>query len=238
MKSSTFPLVLATATALLAGCASLGPDRFASRDRKVEYLRVFDIRTDAPADTVARAASDGMSRNVVNATLSTPQTAAVPLQDRPMGFRMAAPVPVCDGASWAARAAPQVRGGRDMHLVACLFPYRQGYHLDMYVAFTRPEGGWLEWPRRLTGMVVGTPEKWTEKAMLDIVRAIRAGTRAEVALVQARPQVGGEWLEVTSGSLVPVPAAVPGAATTSPVPQPPPPSPVSSQAAQAAVPAG
>jgi hypothetical protein len=132
--------------------------------------------------------------------------------------------PSCEGATWTARAEPRVRGGQDMNIIACLFPYKKGYHLDMYAVFSKQEGGWLKWPRTLTGAIIGTPEKWTEKAMLDVVQAIRDTTGAEVALVEANPQVAGTpWVTAPVAPTAAAPAAAPAAAasatgvTTSPV---------------------
>lgn len=194
-------MVAAVAGSALAGCAMGGGEMFAARERTVEYVRVFDIKTDAPGPAVVRAASEGISRNIVNATLATPLPDTPELQDQPGRFKLAdapgtARGPNCDGATWTARGTPEVRGGQDMQVVACLYPYKSGYHLDMYAAFSKKEGGWLEWPRRATGMVLGTPEKYVEKTMLDIVRTIRQTTNAQVALVEAKPDVAGApWLE-------------------------------------------
>jgi hypothetical protein len=216
MKSSLlscFALLLMT---VLAGCSTDSGSRFASRDTTVEYYRVFDIKTDAAAQAVARAATDGIGRNVKDSSIATP---AVEVTDLPGHFRMADPAsaapgtavdksPSCEGAAWTAKAAPHVRGGDNMNMVACLFPYKNGYHLDMYAVFTKPDGGWLSWPRRVGGMMFGTPEKFTENTMLDIVRAIRTNTRAQVSLVEAKPNLPGTpWLE---GGDVPLAAAQTG----------------------------
>jgi hypothetical protein len=207
MKSSMMAVAVAAA---LAGCSTGDGNMFASKDRTVEYYRVFDIKTAASGPAVVKAATDGINRNVVNATLATPATAEV--QEQPGHFKMTdpsstapgAPVarsPSCEGASWTAKAAPRVTGGDNMNMVACLFPYKGGYHLDMYAVFNKKEGGWLEWPRRMTGKLMGTPEGWTEKAMLDVVRSIRESTGAEVALVEAKPEVAGTpWLDGSGGS--------------------------------------
>ena len=198
MKSFMVAVVVGSA---LAGCATGGGDMFAARERTVEYVRVFDIKTDAPVPAVVRAASEGVSRNIRNATLAAPVAETPELQDQPGRFKLAdapgtARGPNCDGASWTARATPEVRGGQDVQVVACLYPYKTGYHLDMYAAFSKKEGGWLEWPRRATGMVLGTPEKYVERTMLDIVRTIRQTTNAQVALVEAKPDVSGTpWLD-------------------------------------------
>ncbi|MFC5459955.1 hypothetical protein [Massilia niabensis] len=194
-------MVAAVVGSALAGCTTGGGDMFAARERTVEYVRVFDIKTDAPAPAVARAASEGINRNIKQATLATPVADTPELQEQPGRFKLAdapgaARGPNCDGASWTAKATPEVRGGQDVQVVACLYPYKSGYHLDMYAAFIKKEGGWLAWPRRATGMVLGTPEKYVEKTMLDIVRTIRQTTNAQVALVEAKPDVAGApWME-------------------------------------------
>jgi hypothetical protein len=192
--------------AALAGCSTeSGNNPLASRNTTVEYYRVFDIKTDVAAPTVAKAATDGINRNVKDAVVATP--AGVEATELPGHFKIADPTsappgspvakgPSCDGAAWTAKATPRVRGTEDMNLVACLFPYKTGYHLDMYAVFTKPEGGIMQWPRQLTGIVLGTPEKFTESTMMDIVRAIREGTGANVSLVEAKPNLAGTpWLE-------------------------------------------
>jgi hypothetical protein len=204
MKSSLLSCFILLTMTALAGCGTDSGSRFASRDTTVEYYRVFDIKTDAAPQAVAGAATDGISRNVKAASIATP---AVEATDLPGHFKMADPTsaapgtvvdksPTCEGAAWTAKAAPQVRGGDNMNIVACLFPYKNGYHLDMYAVFTKPDGGWLSWPRRVSGMMFGTPEKFTENTMLDIVRSIRTNTKAQVSLVEAKPNLPGTpWME-------------------------------------------
>jgi hypothetical protein len=192
--------------AALAGCSTTdGSNPLASRSTTVEYYRVFDIKTEAAAQAVTKAATDGINRNVKDAVVATPS--GVEATDLPGHFKIADPTsappgapvvkgPSCDGASWTAKATPRVRGTEDMNLVACLFPYKNGYHLDMYAVFTKPEGGIMQWPRRLSGVFLGTPEKFTESTMMDVVRAIREGTNANVSLVEAKPNLAGTpWLE-------------------------------------------
>ncbi|HEY1228450.1 MAG TPA: hypothetical protein VGF26_14130 [Ramlibacter sp.] len=198
--------VAAGAAALLSGCSTeTGNNPLASRNTTVEYYRVFDIKTDVPAQTVTRAATDGINRNVKDAVVSTPS--GVEATELPGHFKIADPTsappgspvakgPSCDGAAWTAKATPRVRGTEDMNLVACLFPYKSGYHLDMYAVFTKPEGGIMQWPRRLTEVFLGTPEKFTETTMMDLVRTIREITGAKVSLVEAKPNLAGTpWLE-------------------------------------------
>ena len=52
--------------------------------------------------------------------------------------------------------------------------------------------------------MVGTPEEWTEKTFLDVVRSIRKATGAEVALIEAQPELGGTpWLDGEGVGLAP-----------------------------------
>jgi hypothetical protein len=215
MKSSMMALAVAAA---LAGCSSTGDSSvFASKDTTVEYYRVFDIKTAPGNPAVVKAASEGMTRHVADATQATPALAG-DLQEQPGHFKLAEPsntapgaaagrAPSCEGASWTAKAAPHVNGGDNMNMVACLFPYKNGYHLDMYAVFTKKEGGWLEWPRRFTGRLMGTPEKWTDQTMVDVVKSIRDTTGAQVALIEAKPAlVDAPWLQMAPNSS---PAATP-----------------------------
>ncbi|WP_296942646.1 hypothetical protein [uncultured Massilia sp.] len=240
MKRLQIACTLLLLAAVLAGCRSNGDNMFAARDRTVEYYRVFDIRTNAAPDAVTKAASAGIERNVKGAEIATPAAAAPAAPgEAPGRLQMAAPgtapsASACEGAAWSAKAAPAVRGGDNMHLIACLFPYRSGYHLDMYAVFTRPEGGLLAWPRRLGGAVLGTPEQFTESTMMDLVRAIREGTGATISLVEARPELAGApWMGTGPGraaqdAAAPATAAVaappapvqPPAAVTAPVAAP------------------
>jgi|GEM_PF-506737 len=207
MKACTMMVTtVAVTAATLAGCSTgSGSNPLASHSTTVEYYRVFDIKTDVPAPSVTKAATDGINRNVKDAVVAAPP--GVEATELPGHFKIADPTsappgapvakgPSCDGAAWTAKATPRVRGTEDMNLVACLFPYKSGYHLDMYAVFTKPEGGIMQWPRRLTGAFLGTPEKFTESTMMDVVRAIRESTGANVSLVEAKPNLAGTpWLE-------------------------------------------
>ena len=212
MKRWTLGVWLAVMTALTA-CSTNDGSLFAARSKTVEYFRVFDIRTTASNDTMAAAASTGIERNIQKVTLATPIPTVKEIQARPGRIALQQPddkagpaaaprAPVCDGATWTAQANPEVSGGQNVNVMACLFPYKGGYHLDMYTVFTRADGGWMDYPRRLTGIVFGTPENWTEKTMLDVVRAIQARTSAQVVLVEAKPEiVGTPWLDAPAKGL-------------------------------------
>ncbi len=70
------------------------------------------------------------------------------------------------------------------------------YHLNLYAVFTKQEGGLFQISRDMAYAMVGTPEEWTEKTFLDIVRSIRANTGAEITLLEAQPELSGTpWLD-------------------------------------------
>ena len=212
MKRLLLIAVLATA---ISGCGTAN-NYLAAKTKTVEYYRIFDIKTNSSRQAVAKAASDGIGRNVNNAQEATPipssgqlpeqagrfkrvnpfeGTAMAALASRAgggLGFRMA----ICDGAVWTAKAQRQIAGSSDLNLTACLFQYREGYHLDLYAVFTKEEGGLMQISRDMANAVVGTPEQWTEKTFLDIVRSIRASTGAEIVLLEAQPELSGTpWLD-------------------------------------------
>ncbi len=109
-----------------------------------------------------------------------------------VGFRIA----TCDGAIWTARAQRTTGDAANLHLTACLFPYRDGYHLDLYAIFSKKEGGLMEISRQAAWAVVGTPDQWTEKTFLDTVRTIRAKTGADISYLEGQPDVvGTPWLD-------------------------------------------
>lgn len=207
-------LIAVAATLGISGCGTTN-NYLAEKKQTVEYYRIFDIKTSANRQAVAKAASNGIGRNVNNAQEATPIPSSSEIPEKParfklvnpfegsklaalaggagsLGFRMA----TCEGASWTAKAERRVSGSNNLNLTACLFQYKDGYHLDLYAVFTKQEGGLFQISRDMANAMVGTPEEWTEKTFLDIVRSIRANTGAEIALLEAQPELSGTpWLD-------------------------------------------
>lgn len=105
-------------------------------------------------------------------------------------------VTTCDGVSWTAKAERRIQGSNALNLTACLFQYKDGYHLDLYAVFTKQEGGLMQISRDMATAMVGSPEEWTEKTFLDIVRSIKAQTGANIALLEGQPELTGTpWLD-------------------------------------------
>jgi hypothetical protein len=212
MRQLIFILTIGIMT---TGCGALN-NRLAEKTKMVEYYRIFDIKTTAGWPEVIDAASNGLGRNVGNASEATPIPPFSTPPDEPgrfkivnplegtnlgmlaglqggsLGFKMA----TCDGAIWTANAERDISGSNNLRITACLFQYKEGYHLDTYGIFTKEEGGLKLLGRAVAHKLVGTPEQWTEKAFLDIVRNIRKMTSAEVILLEGHPKMDGTpWLD-------------------------------------------
>lgn len=205
-------LALAVLSLSLSGCGSLN-NALSEKTKTVEYYRIFDIKTQANRYEIAEAASDGLGRNVNDAQETTPiPTSATPPQT-PGRFSLSNPfagsklaalasvggtslkIATCDGAAWTATANREVSSST-LKLTACLFPYTEGYHLDLYATFTKKEGGILQLSRSAANALVGSPEEWTEKTFLDIVRQIKSELGAEVTYLEGQPKLQGTpWLD-------------------------------------------
>ena len=212
MKRSIIFAIVAFA---LTGCGATN-NYLGQKTKTVEYYRIFDLKTSASRQVVSKAASDGIGRNAGNAQEATPIPASGEIPEKPGRFKLVNPfegsklavlagggggslgvrMATCEGASWTAQAQRNVSGSNSLNLTACLYQYKEGYHLDLYAVFTKQEGGLAQISRDMANAMVGTPEEWTEKTFLDIVRSIRAKTGAEVTLVEAQPELTGTpWLD-------------------------------------------
>lgn len=198
----------------LAGCGTTN-NYLAEKKKTVEYYRIFDIKTPAPKGAVVKAASDGLGRNVNNAQEATPIPRSAGVPEVPGRFALINPlegsklaalvggagtlglqVATCNGAVWTAKAERKVTGSNRLDLTACLFQYKDGYHLDLYAVFVKEEGGLFQISRDLANSMVGTPEEWTEKTFLDVIRNINAKTESTITLLEAQPEVSGTpWLD-------------------------------------------
>lgn len=203
---------------MLSACGGMN-NYMANKTTTVEYYRIYDIKTTASRQVVAKAASNGLGRNVNNAQEALPIPSSAEIPDQPGRFSLVNPfagtafaafaggagsigirIAKCDGAVWTARAVREVSGSNQLNLYSCLYQYKGGYHLDQYAVFTKEEGGLMQLSRDMASAMVGTPEQWTEKTLLDTVRNIHAETGATVALLEAQPDISGmPWLDGFDG---------------------------------------
>ena len=206
-------LIAVIAGIIVTSCGTVN-NALLEKTKSEEYYRIFDIRTSADKKLVIKAASDGLGRNVGHANEATPIPSGT-IPDAPGRFTLVNPfegtrlgalaggagstgmrIATCEGAVWSARATKNVEGSYNLNLSACLFPYSQGYHLDLYAVFMKKQGGLKELSRIMASAMVGTPEQWTEKTFLDIVRSIRERTGASITYLEGHPELSGTpWLD-------------------------------------------
>lgn len=192
---------------------SCGPlnNTLAKKEKNIEYYRVFDIQTDADRYTISEAASNGLGKNTNNIKENMPIPKTPELPERPGRFKLVNPfegtrigalvgdkakIVKCEDASWTANAKRTITGQSELNLTACLFPYQKGYHLNLYAMFTKQKGGLLELSRKMAVAMVGSPEEWTEKTFLDIVREIQQKTNSKIEFIEGYPKIQGTpWLD-------------------------------------------
>jgi hypothetical protein len=209
MKKLLVMIVAAASITGLAGCAATN-HALAKRTTTAEHYRIFEIKTDATRAAVASAASAGLRRNVnvVNENSSIPTSAELP--EKPGRFEgtrigalaaasgqtLAFKLATCESSSWMAKANRTIHGQSDLQLTVCIWPFKGGYHVDMYGTFTKEEGGLMQVSREMASAMVGTPEEWAEKTFLDVIRSIKQTSGAEVRLIEGQPEIkGSPWNE-------------------------------------------
>ena len=207
--------VAALASLTLSGCGSVN-SMLNERTETHEFLRIFDIKTTAPEEQVGEALEKGMSYNLNHPQIDKPLV-MTPVPETPGRFTTddaltntnlsrlmqlnggsAAQmrIMVCKDSPWkGVGVRTSSTADWDGRVSVCLFPYKGGYHVDMYGYLSVKKGGLNEIVRSGVYSVVGDPVQWIEKSMLDVVREVRSSLNAEVTLVEARPALKGiPWL--------------------------------------------
>lgn len=213
------------AVAVLAGCAT-GNSYLANRTTTVEMYHIFDIKTQAGTSVVVKAAADGLAQNTSDIHQVTPLQMGKTVPVEPGRFviddvgaklagsntglgammQMAAmqnggvslKAAKCDDAVWTSRAQRSVAGSSNLTLYSCLYKYQAGYRLDTYAVFQKTEGGLYQVSRDIANSLVGTPEQWVNKAILDTVHAIEYATGAKAVRLEGQP----ELTDLPKGALV------------------------------------
>lgn len=207
---------LIRASVLLEMSLCAAPVVAQDRNQSAELYHIFDLLTSAPRRDVIAAADAGLKRNTSEAQTITPIVMGPPpetpgrftirnmLEGNAAMGGIAAMIPAaqlaqfkqasCDGAVWVANALRKVRGSQTLRMTLCLYPYRAGYHLNVYGIDVKEKGGGLSarLGRALAEQVVGKADEWTDKTILDVVRSIRASTGATIAYVEGQPEFAGK----------------------------------------------
>jgi hypothetical protein len=207
MKKQLF--ILCTIATALAGCGSTN-SYLANRSSTVEMYHVFDVKTNASTAVVIKAAADGLSQNTNGIQQMTPLQIGQTVPEQPGRFTltdlgaslgpmmqmaamqnggMSLKAAKCDGAVWTSRAQRTISGSSNLNLYSCLYKYKNGYHLDTYAVFNKVEGGLAQVSRDIATSLVGTPEQWVNKTILDTVRSIEKASGAKVVRLEGQPEL-------------------------------------------------
>lgn len=195
---------------------SAAPVHAQDSSRVTELYHIFDFKTEARRAEMIKALQDGLNPNISESDTTTPLVMG-PAPETPGRFKLVNPIedgrfpfasmiPAaqaammkqvrCDGAVWISSAVRRVKGSQQLMLTMCLFPYTQGYQLDVYAVDIKERGGGLSQRlgRMLGQAIVGNSDGWTNKTILDAVRSVRRTTGANVSYVEGQPEfVGTPW---------------------------------------------
>lgn len=208
-------VALLPVVAALSACGSTN-SYLANRTTNVEMYHIFDIKTSVSTAVIAKAATEGLSRNTndISTNLPLQMNAVVPqspgrfaitdisaklgntgmgtlmqlssMQSGGVGLKAAS----CEGAVWTARAKRTIANSSNLTLYGCLYRYQGGFQLDTYAVFQKTEGGLTQLSRDLAHSLVGTPEEWVNKTILDMTHQIEVSTHASVVHVEGQPELG------------------------------------------------
>lgn len=212
MKDRTL-IALFLAPALLA---AQSPAHAEESSRATELYHIFDIKTAAKRDAIIKALQDGLNPNISKSDTITPLVMGAP-PETPGKFTLVNPfeasplgglIPAsqmaqmrqvrCDGAVWISTALRKVRGSNQLKLTMCLFPYAQGYHLDIHAIDIKERGGGLSerLGRAIGTAIVGNSDDWTKKTIIDVVRNVNRTLAPQIRYVEGQPELTGTpWLE-------------------------------------------
>jgi hypothetical protein len=206
-------IAIAIASAALAGCGSLN-STLAERQEVIEIYHVWDAKTPVDPDRMIKATADGIARNTGSINQSRPLMKSNRLPEVPGRFEivdgagaiqgtgfgammaMAGQSALtlrsakCDGAVWSSQAIREVTGSDHLRLQTCLYRYKGGYQINQYAIFTKRSGGLMQIAREASQAMVGTPEEWLNKTIVDTVRSVESATGATVTYVEGQPTIG------------------------------------------------
>jgi hypothetical protein len=205
--------LLIISSVALAGCGGMN-NYLAAKTQTVEIYHIFDIKTLADTATVTRAAAEGLSENTNEVRTASPLQLGKSVPEKPGRFTLKdfasamggasgafmqmaqmqggginLKVANCEDAVWNAKATRTISGSSNLTLYTCLYKYKTGYNVDMYAVFTKQEGGLYQIGRTVANSLVGTPEEWVNKTILDTVRSIEKATSAQATHLEGQPEL-------------------------------------------------
>jgi hypothetical protein len=207
-------LVIIPILVSLTGCAT-GNSYMANRSTTIEMYHIFDIKTKASTNIVTKAIADGLTQNTNDLNQVSPLQMGKLIPDTPGRFiiedvaanfggtgiggmmqlasmqngGVTMKAAKCTDAVWTSRAQRSIAGSSNLTLYSCLYKYKVGYQLNTYAVFQKTEGGIYQISRDLANSIVGTPEQWVNKTILDTVNSIEKATSTKVVHVEGQPEL-------------------------------------------------
>lgn len=212
---NNFKLAIAVVSAIaLTGCGGMN-SYLAAKTQTVEMYHIFDIKTSVDTATIAKATASGLSQNTNDIREAMPLQLGKTVPKEPgrftlkdiasafggsggallqmaqmQGGNISMKMANCEDAVWNAKATRTISGSSNLTLYSCLYKYKAGYNLDIYAVFSKQEGGLYQISQTVANSIVGTPEEWVNKTIMDTVRSIERVTSAKVVHLEGQPDLG------------------------------------------------
>ena len=205
----------AVAMGLMAVALSAAPASAQSRSSAYQAYVIVDFNTMAPKRTLMDAAETALDRYTTQ--LDTVRPIGIRTPEEPGRFELTNPLSdprlgslgplaalagarsqsfvtaTCEGAVWTASLQRQISGSQNLKATLCLFPYKndtaEGYHLNVYMSDVHDQGGNISQRlgRAMVGRLIGTPEDFTKRMIIDTVTAIETAADTRAVLVESDP---------------------------------------------------
>jgi len=190
----------------LIACGSINRVLVDKKTNK-EYYHIFDIKTKTEGKKIAKSVSSGIQKNVNSLDEAwpippkeVPKEAGrfetkQPLEGTTMGAltsgagKLAFKTVKCDGAIWTGEAISETSTDKTKVNI-CLWPYKDGYHLNFYMQFREKE---LNFMQSIVAPIVytaiGDPQKWLNKLVLDTVQQVDSDyPKVKITHMEGRPE--------------------------------------------------
>jgi len=177
----------------------------AAREEVTENVYIIDVEVDpSRKEEIFDAISRGVRLNAPGISISKPIVMG-PLPSEPGRFELTDPlagssfqslaalsgtsvsfrVPKCDGAALVGAAQKNSRA-HDLRMHVCLFPYEDGFSMNVFTASTgRRSGGLTGLVEDATTSVIGDSNAWEEITVRDMISTVRSLDAVDLKVIES-----------------------------------------------------